>query len=336
MSLDVLKNWRSLTQALIQIKPAKLDRVMMIFKPGQKHATQTIDFDQIVGAEKLAPFVSPIDGGVVVSKLGKTTRTVKAPRIRMKKQLTPSDFQERPAGGTVYVGAGDYEQGVREKIALEQLDLKERALRRLAWMCWKALTGTISVVQENIAFQIDYGVPADNKKTLTSTARWGESAADIVANIQSWIDLGNRSGYTMDQGFMGTKAADLFIKNSDVRAEIDNRKIEGGMLVLDGSDYIGRFRGVNFYRVSDTYVDDTGTVQKMVNDYDVIITSQSAPFTLEYGAVQDIKAGGNVATDWFSKMYEEEDPSALWLLVETNPLPVIKKTDALVYAVVHD
>jgi hypothetical protein len=335
MSLELLKNWRSLTQALIQIKPAKLDRVMMIFKPGQKHASATIDFDQVTGAEKLAPFVAPIEGGTVVEKLGKVTKSVKAPRIRPKKKLNPVDFQERPAGGTVYVGGGSYQKAMREKIALEQKDLKTRCMRRLAWMCWQAFTGKITVTQDNLAFEIDYGVPDANKPVLADTARWGESAADIPTNIQAWIDLGNQSGYTMNKGFMGTSAANEFLADEKVLKELDNRRMNTGAIEMDGSDYMGRYRGVDWYRVSDTYVDESGVTQKMLAEYGVVLTSNEAPFTIEYGAVEDIKAGGNVATDWFSKVYEEEDPSALWLLAETRPLPVIKKSDALVYATVH-
>jgi len=337
MSFDLL-HWRSLTEAVRNIQiPGKM-LLEKVFKRTRKFTTNQIDVDIILGNKKLAPFVSPIEGGTVVTKLGRSIKSVTAPRIRPKVQLNPADFNERAAGSSVYVSAEDRDKFKKEKIALEQLNLKNQCLRRIHWMCAQALTGKITVNQENVAFEVDFKVPDANKPVLVSDEngafKWDGADAQILKNIRAWKRLGANAGHNLRLGISTPSVTDAMLANDEIKKLLDLRNANIGQITLDGMDYIGRISGVDIFEFSEEYIDETGVSHPMLPDGTFTMLDPDARFDMNYGAVQDIEAGGDVVTDFFSKSWTEKDPSALWLLVETDPLPTVNEPGALVHATV--
>jgi hypothetical protein len=331
--MDLL-HWRSLTEAVNNIVVPGRMLLTMVFTRVRKHTTRTIDIDIIEGNKKLAPFVSPVEGGVVVTKLGRKMSTVTAPRIRLKTPLSASDFNERAAGAAVYVTGTDKDRFKKEKIALEQQNLKDQALRRIHWMCAQALTGKITVTQDNLSFEIDFLFPTTHKPVLDGTNVWTDAGSNPVKDIRTWKRLGANKGHNLRLAFSTPAATDALLKNEEARKMLDNRAINVGQLVIDGTDYIGRINGVDIYEFSEEYVDDAGTSHPMLPDRTFTMLDPDARFDMNYAAVEDLEAGGNVVTEFFSKQYEEKDPSAMWLLVESDPLPTVNQPGAVVHATV--
>lgn len=338
MSIDLL-HWRSLTEAVRDIQvPGKM-LLEKVFKRVRKHSTNNIDVDIIIGNKKMVPFVSPVEAGVVVTKLGRKTSSVIAPRLRPKITLNPADFNERAAGSSVYVSEVERDKYKKEKIALEQLNMKHQCFRRIHWMCAQALTGKIVVNQDNLAFEVDFLLPETHKPVLVSSEaagynKWDGKDADILKNIRDWKRLGAQKGHNLRLGISTPSATDAMLKNDDVRKLLDLRNANIGQIVLDGMDYIGRIDGVDIFEFSEEYVDDSGTSHPMLPDKTFTLLDPDARFDMNYGAIQDLDAGGNVVTDFFSKSWTQKDPSALWLLVETDPLPTVNEPGALVHATV--
>ena len=331
--MDLL-HWRSLTEAVNNIVTPGRVLIDKVFTRVRKHATRTIDVDIIEGNKKLAPFVSPIEGGVVITKLGRKMSTVQAPRIRIKTTLNPSDFNDRAPGGVVYASVQDKEKYKKEKIALEQQNMKDQSFRRIHWMCAQALTGKITVAQDNVAFEIDFLFPVAHKPVLEGNAVWSDAAATILKNIRTWKRLGASKGHNLRLAFSTPSVTDALLANEEIKKLLDNRRLNVGALELDGTDYIGRLAGVDIYEFSEEYVDENNQSQPMLPDGTFTMLDPDARFDMNYAAVEDLDAGGDVVTEFFSKSWTEKDPSRLWLLIESDPLPTVNQPGAVVHATV--
>jgi hypothetical protein len=135
---------------------------------------------------------------------------------------------------------------------------------------------------------------------------------------------------TADTALIGTSALDRLLADEKVQKLLDNRNIAAGNIDAQGQNYVGRICGVDIYECAEQYLDEEGTSHSMIDDNAFVLFSSAAKFTQEFGLIEDLDA--QVGMEFFSKMYNEPDPSAAWLLAESAPLPVIYQPDAVVYA----
>lgn len=326
-------NWKSLTEAIRNInKPGEL-LMRLVFKRRKIHASTTVNFDVVNGDQKLAAFSTRGAPAVVVDKMGKKNVEITPPQIRIKKQLRPSDFQERAAGAAIYVTSQDFNTYKKQKIADEQADLKAKIDRRMNWMCAQALQGSIAYADAITAFSIDYGFADAHKPTLINTAVWTNAASDPITNIRTWRRLGAQAGHNLSLGLITPEAADAFLGNAKVKAILENQNYKAGSIdISNGLEYIGRVAGVDIYEYSEQYEDDAGAFHEMLTDGTFTLIDPNAAFSIQYAAVEEVE--GNIVTDYFSKVYKEDDPSALWLLSEADGVPVVGQPNAVVHATV--
>jgi hypothetical protein len=334
-----LLHWRALTTAINQIKVAPRLLQKLIFKDRNTHPSEYVDVDITVGNQKLLPFVSPIEGGVVVEQLGREQRAVRTPRLRAKKPLPAQALlTQRGPGAKIYAtGSGDINAWKEKKVGMENKDLKTRVERTIEWMCAQALcTGALTVSQDNIAFQVDYLLPSAHKITLTGDNRWGQSAADIPANIETWANLIlSAYGAGPDLLLLGTGAAEKFLADDKVQAEYDRRHIIVGDLRPDfKTEYLGPYKGLDVYKYPFEYETSAGAKTKIVGSNKAVLVNSQARFSIEFGLILDLDAGVNVMDEYFAKSWMQKDPSVLWLLAESRPLPVPWEPEAYVAATV--
>lgn len=328
-------HWRSLTTAINQIVPPEMFITNLIFGRSETHLSDTIDVEIIKGNRKLAPFSARYTAGKVIDKGGKYSNTIKTPTIRIKKPLDAKELLvEKFPVSNVYTGEGSGPQDhARRKLAFELQDLRDRIDRRIEWMSCKALTGGFSYTDDDITFEIDYLFEEDFKPVLTDTAVWGGAAANILGNLRTWKRLINDKGYNANVAVLGTAAADELLKDEAILKLLDNRNVALGTLKIDNTRYLGRVAGLDLYEYSQSYVDDAGTVQQMFDPNAVVVAATGARFTRHYGAIIDLEAG-NIAQAYFSKTWDEKDPSVRWILGASNPLPVVHENGSVVYATV--
>lgn len=330
--------WRVMTAAINQINPAPRLLQDLVFKNRNSQAADHIDVDVVVGGKQILPFVSPIQGGVVVDKLGRYTRSVIAPRLRPKKPFSAQELlTTRGTGAGFYVGgSGDLTKYRQEKVGRELQDLRSRIDTTIEWMCAQALTGSLAYDGDSVAFAVDYQIPAGNKPTLLSTARWGESAAAILDNLDDWADIIiNAIGMGPTIAILGSTAAKKFRADSEIQDLLDNRRTDlGGAVWRAGNNYMATINGIDFYRYGTEYTDHEGSAQNFIADNVCILIAPQARFSIEFAQIIDLDAGANVVGEYFSKSWLEKDPSQLWILAESRPLPVPWQPEAIVYATV--
>ncbi len=332
-------HWRTLTEAINQIPTAPSFIVDRIFRTQEQALAEDIDVDITIGNKKLAPFVSPVEAGVVVDTLGRKMRTVKAPRLRPKKVLNAQDLLTvRGAGGNLYVaGGGDINAARERKLATELQDLQNIITRAKEWMASQALQGKLTVSQENVAFEVDFLLPSTHKPVLTGTDLWTDTTnSDPVAKIRELRALiANATGLTADIALCGTSVVDALVNHPKVQKVLNTQSgIQVGNMILGAGNYVGRLVGVDIYEYSAKYTNSAGVDALFIPDDAFILVASAGPFRMHHAIILDLDTNAVVASPFFAKSWIEKDPSAQWLLAESRPLPVPHWPECIVFATV--
>lgn len=75
--------------------------------------------------------------------------------------------------------------------------------------------GVLSVSENNVTLNIDYGVPATHKETLTTTA-WDQAGSDPIGDIIRWAETLQGVGVTPTRALTSTKVVNLLLRNTAV------------------------------------------------------------------------------------------------------------------------
>lgn len=338
-----------LTEAVNQMKPVPAFlRTILFRKPPNEVATKAIQVDIITNGQKIAPFVRRGNPAKVVGNLGQKTSMVEPPNIRLKKFLTPSDlFFTREANSPVYVPGGaagndPIQQGRLKKIAMEQRDLRDIVDRTIEYMIAQGLSGSYTITQDDWSFTIDFSMAVANRPALTGTALWSApETATPLKNIRAWKKVAMQaSGKIPTVIIMNSATYDYFIGCDEVLEYFDKRKINVGEInteqsILEaGAERRGSgIEGCDLYVYDGQYTNSAGSATNLIADGKVVLASPAADNREHFGAIEDLEAG-SVVGQFFSKDWIEKDPSGLWLLVESHPLPVFHEPNANVYATV--
>jgi hypothetical protein len=330
--------WRTMTAAINRVKVAPRLLRDLFFPESKAGPSDTIDVDITIGGNQLVPFISPVEGGTVVANMSREMRSVKTPRLRPKKEFGAQELlTTRAPGGTFYAKAGDITKERQRKVGEELADLKNRIDATKEWMCAQALKGSLTVNQENVSFEVDYRMPAEHKPTASKLWTAEDTTADdIHAQIQEWSDLiGEGVDTNADIMVMGSNAAAAFFAKCSESKWFDATRLNAGNIELNfASNFVGTIGGIKVYKYSKKYTDANGQYQPLVDPNQIILGSSEARRSLEHGLILDLKAGARVVGEYFAKSWLNEDPSVLWMLAESRPLPVLWEPEGIVCATV--
>jgi len=145
-----------------------------------KAESKTITWESVRGSRGLAPFIAPGSSSPITSPSGIAEHSAEAAFISEKIPFSEEWLNNMRKAGTV-----QQYQTAQEHLAREYANLVNRNRRRKEWMMVKMLCdGSFDYSEEGgTKISVDYDIPAENQVTLTSTARWGESAADILGDV---------------------------------------------------------------------------------------------------------------------------------------------------------
>lgn len=289
------------------------------------------------GKRTLAPFVSPRSEGKVVKSQGKTVASYKPAYIKQKFITEAADILETTGGNVFYADDLTPQQRATIKLTEELQEHKEMGERRTEWMCASALTtGKIIMKGEDTDEEVDFGLPADHMVTLTGTALFTDPASKPLEYMrQRRRKIIKDSGVTPTHVVFGEDVIDAFLAHADVKATLDTRRISMGVIdpkaFPDGTTYYGYLNelGMEIWGYNDWYIDDADGLEYPMMPADrMLMTSTKGEFIINYGAIKDLKA--LAAMKFFVKSWEEEDPSARYVLMQSAPLPVPTKVKAII------
>ena len=318
------------------------------FRNKKTFSTERVDIDIKKGSRRMAAFVHPRVGGTVMHSEGYQNESYKPPLINPYTVTTADQLLNRLPGEDLYNGKTPAQRGA-EKLMEEYADLNDATTRREEWMAVQALTtGQISVKGKGVDEVIDFGFT--NKVQLNGTAQWGKSAAKILDNLNDWETKVLVNGFTnVDMAIMGKDALKAFLADETVMKNLDNRRVEMGIIsprdLPNGVRYIGHLNkpNIDIYEYREVYLDDwtdpTNPVTKdLIPANMVLLMSSASNFMLCYGACTYIEdASGQWVTsesDRILRSYVEHHPDRRMIELQARPLPIPDKVDSWLVATV--
>lgn len=337
MAIDMFAT-RTLVAVVSQMKRPQTFFLNMFFKKSKTSQTKYVDIDVIKGKRRLAPFVSPRMQGRIVEKIGYRTDTYEPPYIKPKHVLEPEDFDEREIGTTIYQNNETPGTRAQRKMAELLMDLDDQITRREEWMAAIALqTGEVPIVGDGVNVTIDFGLEATHNITLVGDDLWDNTASTPIEDLEDWAEiLLQDSGLACDIIVMGKDAARAFCNHADVKEKLDNRRVVMGEIkpdkIANGARYIGNISSVgDIYVYHEWYIDEASGIEgSLMDPKKVLLGSTRAECIRHYGAIRDLKC--MAAMERFPKVWDNDDPSCRFLMLQSAPLPAPHQIDAFVVA----
>lgn len=306
---------------------------------------EEIKFDVEEGKRRLAPFVSPLREGKVVESLGFSTKTFKPAYVKDKRVFDPNKPLKRRAGEQIggTMAPGDR---IQANLVSEMADQSDMLTRRLEVMAAEAMrTGKVTVKGDGFdTVVVDFGRNANHTVDLSGgAAEWGDTGVDPMENIEDWSGtVLQNSGAPVTDVVMDPAGWKLFRNNVDLDKLFDKRRANEGarMTTVQSGRHI-QFMGTdghrNYWVYSDWYIDpDTETETPILPNNTVILASsgtEGVDGVRHFGAIRDEDAGYQ-ALEMFPKSWTTKDPSVRFLMMQSAPLVVPYRPDAVLCATV--
>lgn len=312
----------------------------LFFTKRKTHPTKKVEIELVRKGKKILPFVTDVEGGKLVDRSRRELRTVECPRLRPKDAFSAPDLLSQTAPGEVpYADNPNFltpEQRIEQKIVEQLTEFKDSVERTIEYMCSKVGTvGKLVVIQENISFEIDFGMPDENKVVLAGEDLWsdpGMTIFKVLGQIEDWATnlVGENSGLPADILMLGTNAWNKLFAIEGFLKLLDNRRVDLGHLSpMVAKSYKGTIGGVDLYVNSDKYEAEDGNLVPMLDPDYVVMGSSLCDASIEFGLPQELPSPGPM--EFFAKSYVEEDPSQLMLVGESDPLPNPKNAGSFAY-----
>ena len=126
-------------------------------------------------------------------------------------------------------------------------------------------TGTITLSSNGQSYSYDYGVPAEQKKTVATS--WADPSADIIGEITDYVEYMKTQGVNITRAVCNSSVAKYFRKNTAIKNAV--YVFAGGTVNVTSAralDYIYNETGVRIYVYDNVYVGEDGNAVKYVPD----------------------------------------------------------------------
>lgn len=319
-----------------------------------------IDFEKLpIMKRRLAPFVLPLGRGHGVWEDSQRSYRFKPAYSIVEDTidpLMPLSFQ--PGLGQSAFDQSNISPMQRlELIRAAMLSAMDTSIeRRWEWMCARAIIdGGYTVSGPSYpATTVAFGRDAGQTVVLGSGSRWGDAGISLVSNIQSWMDTMNNAEFgglptritvggavatVMRNDAEFLKHMDLFLAGGTIRVDrgLVTGGANGGKVYKFGEMRVGGASGatIELWVNDETYLDDTGTVQRYLGSNQVVLTAPAEQIMgyKAYGRIIDRDAEYQ-AVPKFPKFYFTGDRvktenlaiTSAPLMVPINPNATFKAT----------
>lgn len=310
--------------------------------------TEKVAFDEIAEDRYiLAPFVAPHVEGRVMERGGYDTRSFKPAYVKPKHDVDVNQQFKRRAGETPMLGNLTPQQRYDATIAENFRVEREMIERRINWMCSQALVnGSVVVEGEDYPkVTIDFNRDGDLTEVLAGTARWGESAATPLTDLNTKMRLARKlSGGRITDVIMGEGAYERFYANAAVKELLNTNYRIGGTsadasilgqaetdkeaelkAVLRGGESAATVRVWTYAGYYHERNPATGVLTEVqyIDENAVVGVGNKLNGVQCFGAIRDPNAGLR-AIRIFPRIVDKknDDPAKEYTLSQSAPLPV--------------
>lgn len=304
---------------------------------------------------RLAPLVVPNVQGRPGTLPGYTGVSFRPAYVKVKHALDPNTVMERQAGeGLVGGSMMSPEQRRQATLAWILQNHKTSLINRNEWLAARAyIDGAVTLSGEDYpTTTVNFQRHASLTYTLTGTARWSQTTATPLADIMAGrVNSNNRSGSRIKRLVFGGTAWSYFSghpnvplygagglldkniggTNADVQRMWDGYEGQEFMGYLSGSQGGGR---LELWVDTSKYVDESGNEQFFL-DQKAVVGVSDAEGVRCFGAIKDFRANLQ-PLEFFQKMWQNEDPSAEFVLTQSAPLMVPRKPNATFKIITSD
>lgn len=298
------------------------------FSKHETHKAEEMEFDVKSGKRKMAPFVSPIVGGVVVARDGYETRKFTTPKIAPERITTVGDATK--------IGLGENEfstksaaQRQQELLVYDLVELDDMIVRREEWMAREAiLTKSVNIkgkgVEQNVKFDID------DTLILSAEELWSAEGSDPLELLKTeQRKIVQATGIKPNLVIFEGSSYDAFTKNATVVKAFEKNEIKLGtlepMLKDNNITFIGKIiaLGLELYAYDEWFIDDSENEVPYLPSGTVILGSRDVG-KMHYGAVKQMEKGEfvEIEAERVPKYIINEDDEITKLRLSSRPLPV--------------
>lgn len=210
--------------------------------------------------------------------------------------------------------------------------------------CQLLQNGQINIVSEDGEIVVDYGVAAENKEVLLSTARWSNPDADIVGDIERWQNVFVNKGMAKPTRALLTGKTFGYIKiNKAIIAEIKglNNVIITDQLV---KNYLKEKLGLTVAVVAGQCLNEAGETINYYEDDKVTLLPEGTVGQSVYGTTPEeadkIYGTGKLDTEIVRTgiaitAMVKEDPVTVETKVSQICMPSFERIDECFFATVN-
>lgn len=330
MTIDAVFKTRNLVAAVESMRPVPTPVLSKVFTTPIRSFSSNLEWDVEKDSEGICVSIPSGSPARMSSKDGYDHVVVAAPRFSEKFHVRPSDLDNiRRMGDNVAPML------LADLVGREQAKLRAKIDRTREFMAVKALSGTI--VDGESKTLATFALPSGHNPVLTSTAKWSDSESDIVKNLRAWKKLISQAvggAVSSFHSFCGSDVMDAVLNNAKIQELLKYTK--GSQIAEQGT--IAHLAGVDIEELLGSYKTDAGVRTDLIaSGYIALVGIGAGNAGEAFAPPEDFEAADGIGSGklpgvFFSKSWEEKDPSARWVKVEARPLPVILRPGCIVYA----
>lgn len=91
-------------------------------------------------------------------------------------------------------------------------------------------TGKMTIKENNVDLEIDYGIPDENRFSLD----WSSADADILGGLRKIVSAGKRMGQRYTHAVTSQKILDMMLQNTQIQKAVNGTLMQGVIITLDG------------------------------------------------------------------------------------------------------
>ena len=222
------------------------------------------------------------------------------------------------------------------KIFDDQIKLIKSAYVTLERMRMEVLTsGTITLSSNGQSYSYDFGIPDDQKATVTID--WSDEDADIIEDINNIVQTMKSKGVTIVKAVCNNSVIKCFTKNKNIRNQI--YVLAGGSIssisAVKALEFVKQETGITFYSYDNVYVDEDGSAHKYIADNTVAFLPEGALGNTHMGTTpeeSDLQSLGTAKVSMIGNgiavaTYGTEDPVNVEMKVSMVGLPSFERAN---------
>lgn len=324
-------------QSLLPQNTWLLDRY---FAREQRSAVEEIHFDIEKNNRRIAPFVSPLVAGKIVESKGFNTAVFRPAYVKDKRVFDVNRPLKRAIGEQIG-GTMSPMARLQSAITYELQDQVTMLGRRLEVMAGETLAlGQVTVVGDQYpSTVVNYTRDSTLTVALTGGNRWGQTGVKPLDSLQDWSQIVLKLVGAMPRDvIMTVDAWKLFRNDADVKVRLDRFRgtstVQPDAQIEEGGAFMGGIDGFNIFVYSGWYTNDSGVETVILPANTVLLVSPQIEGYRAFGAIRDEEAGYQAVPN-FSKSWIDHDPAVRYLLMQSAPLTVPYRPNAMLAATVN-